>query len=304
MRHQLARAAASTALLLAAAIGVAACGDESDSDVPPDAVARVGETTITKKQARALLPPGVKQAKLRRQTANYLIVAEWVKREAKRQGIAATTPATDAGGGKAAATLAEVSARIEALTKKAGGGPPPEEDIVRYYREHPNEYAKPEVRYMRSVAAGSRAQANAAKRALERGESWKSVIARYSTRKGPPNPPSGDMGLQPGEFDESLGSAVYAAKRGAFNGPVKTDEAWYVFELTHVDRLPRQSLDEVREHLSSRLQARRQERARPLLRRRLVDRYRQITVCNEQMRLAVCRNGPPLEIDKPWAFGL
>ncbi len=233
-------------------------------------------------------------------------MAEWLRREAKREGIpvpAATTTANGEGG-RAAAVLGESTALTDALTKKAGGGPPPEEEIVRYYRDHPREYARPEVRYMRSVAAGSEAQANAAKRALEQGQSWKSVIARYSTDKGSPSPPSGDMGVQPGEFGEVLSPAVYAAERGTFNGPVKTDEAWYVFELTVIDRLPRQSLAKVRETISGRLQAIRQQRALQIVHRRLRDRYRPMTVCNERLLLAVCSNGPPLDDESAWSLGL
>ena len=295
-----------TALALLIAIAGAGCGDDSDSDVPQDAVARVGDTLITKQEARKFVPETAERARLQQQAGRFLIVAEWLRREAKREGISVPTAPTTANGGsgRAAAVLGESTALTDALTKKAGGGAPPEEEIARYYREHPREYARPEVRYMRSVAAGSEAQANAAKRALEQGQSWKAVIARYSTRKGSPSPPSGDMGVQPGEFGEVLSPAVYAAERGTFNGPVKTDEAWYVFELTVIDRLPPQGLAAAREAISGRLQAIRQQRALQVVHRRLRDRYRPMTVCNEDQLLAVCSNGPPLDGASPLAFGL
>ncbi len=293
-------------LTVLALIATAGCGDDdSDSSVPADAVARVDDTLITKQRARTFLRATAQPEKQLRQVSRYLIVAEWIRQEAKRREIAVPkNELGDAGAKTLALELGRVQSLTNAIVEQAGGGPPPEAEIARYYREHPREYALPEVRYMRSVAAGSRAQASAAKRALEQGESWKAVIDRYSTRKGSPTPPSGDMGLQPGEFAEPLGNAVYAARRGTFYGPVKTDEAWYVFELTVIDRLPRQSLEQVRKTLSIRLQAKRREHAVQVVRRQLRDRYRPITVCNEELLLAECRNGPPLELDAAWPVGL
>lgn len=297
---------------MAAVTAIAGCGGDSDSDsaVPSDAVARVGDTVITKQQARTFLPGAAKQAKARRAVAQYLVVAEWVRREAKREGVTIPAAMTKSALGSVDAGTADAVARVkvpllmQALTKEAGGGAPSEQEIARYYREHPNEYAKPEVRYMRLVATDSQAQAAAAKKALGQGQSWKAVIGRYSTHKDTVTPPSGDMGAQPGEMPDPLGDALYTAERGTFNGPVKTDQAWYVFELKVIDRLPRQTLAQVRETLSTRLEARTQQQGTQALQSRMQARYRPITVCNDELLLPVCSNAPPAEPGSTLSFGL
>lgn len=174
MKHQPWGAQLLVALALLVTGAATGCGDlSSDDDVPADAVARVGDTVITKQQARTFLPEAAKQATVRKQVSGYLIVSEWVRRDAKREGVSVpTTAAKSALAGADAKTpnaisRVEIPLLIRALTEKAADPATPAE-IARYYREHPNEYARPEVRYMRSVATDSRAQATAARRALER----------------------------------------------------------------------------------------------------------------------------------------
>jgi hypothetical protein len=315
MRHQLARAALAAALALCGVGTISGCSEDPDDaatppavvrpDVPPDVVARVGDTVITNQRARGLLPGAAKDAESRQLAVRFLVVAEWIRREAKREGISAPEPApAEQGQSETDPIFAEVAALTESLREKAGGGPPSKEEVARYYERYPNEYARPEVRFMRLVAADSQAQAAAAKRALERGQRWKSVIARYTAKTGSPSPLSGDMGLQPGEGHEALGRAVYAAERDRFYGPVRTDQAWYVFELTSVDRRARQSFDEVRETIGARLQTSRDDRAARTLRTRLRARYRHITVCDKRLLLPLCSNGPALDVDEAWSLAL
>lgn len=85
---------------------------------------------------------------------------------------------------------------------------------------------------------------------------------------------------------------------------MNAEGTWYVFELTVIDRLPAQSLAEVRETIGSRLNARAQERGTNVVQRRMSARYRPITVCNEDLLLPQCENGPSLELDADSSLGL
>ncbi len=286
-------------LVALATASLSACDDGSQDDVrlPPDAVAQVGERVITKQQVRDFLPAAAARKDLR-QGAGRLILLEWLRRDARREGLAGAASAAKASLNGADArtpitvSQAEFVRLLQELLKRASGQPPSRGDVARYYREHPNEFAYPEVRFMRLVASDSRADAAAAKRALEEGQGWKAVISRYSTRRGSPVPGSGDMGAGPGEMPAGLDEAVYAARTGTFNGPVKTDQAWYVFQLTSIDPLPPQSLAQARDQVSVKLQARRSELGRQALQRRLLARYRSLTVCAREIRLPQCRNSP------------
>lgn len=288
------------ALPIGAGLG---CGESASdtSAIPPTAIARVGDELIPRQQIDSLLPPSARNAGARRALARHVIRLEWVRQEAAREDIAVSYRAAKARlSGTSARTPAEIlmthrSLLLERLIDETGGGPPTMDEIVDYYHEHPREYARPEVRYMRLVVTDSRSQAAAARRALERGRSWKAVISRYSTSKGNPVPPSGAMGAQPGEMPDPLGDALYAARRGVFYGPVQTGRWWYAFELSTIDRFPPQSLARARAALRLRLNTRRTRERRAELQRQLEVRYQPITVCRRTLSLPECRKGSLIE---------
>ncbi len=270
------------------AIYSSGCGSDSgDRELPANAAARVGDTVITKRQLRALVP-AAEHASQQRVATGYLILVEWMRQEARRKGIA--IPAH--GEGEPRAT-AEAKLLVERLRGNVADGRPSEREIERYYLAHPLTYRTPQVRYMKLVATDSRERAMAARRALQQGRGWGAVIARYSAHDRSPTPPSGDMGAVPGEMPAALDEALFAARRGAFYGPARTSEAWYVFELLRsVRRGPGQSLDEARDAIADSLEARRARRHSRELLERLETRYRPITFCSRRLLVPECRNGP------------
>ncbi len=273
------------------------CGTESD-EVPSDAVARVGDTLITAQQVRSFPLASAKDARARERVSRFLILAEWVRRDAKREEVSVPEFAVERflgsknAGTSNAVALAKSTLLIRELIRKATGPPPTAQQIARFYREHPREYISPEMRRVRLVATSSRARAIAARRALERGHDWNDVISRYSAEADPPSPTSGDETVQPGVVPEALDAAIYAARKGRLVGPVKTAGRWYVFELTHIDRLPARSLAQARGAVRLRLEVRRHAEGNAIVQRRLHARYRPMTVCNERLLLPQCRNGP------------
>lgn len=95
----------------------------------------------------------------------------------------------------------------------------------------------------------------------------------------------------------ALDEALYATRVGTVNGPIKTEQAWYVFQLSSIDPLPPQSLAQARDAIAAKLGMRRQERARRLLERRLLTRYRPLTLCAQGLRLPQCSNSPSAKGD-------
>lgn len=284
--------------VILACAGPSACGDGADdaSGVPSGAVARVGDALITKQQVHDFMPSDASSAEVRREGPERLILLEWLRREGKREGLN-PAPAIEARAGRRLDMSPFRSQALfvylrEELRKKASGPPPSEKAIIQHYRAHPERFIRPQVRYMRLVATDSRAQAIAAKRALERGQRWEAVIKRYTARKRTPTVGSGDMGAGPGELPDGLDEAAYEARKGAVEGPVETDEAWYVFQVNVIRLLPFQTFRRARPGVSSELQTRRWERGGPLLARRLLARYRPLTICAANVRLPHCRNRP------------
>ncbi len=185
---------------------------------------------------------------------------------------------------------AEYLSLLRRLIYDAAQPAPSATDIARYYRENPDDFTYPEVRFMRLVATESREQAVAAKQALEGGRPWASVIKEYSTDDDAVNPASGTRGTVPNELPPGLAKAVFAAPRGTYAGPAQGDRAWYVFEVTGIKPLPPKSLAEVRDQVDVSLRSRRELRAEVLLARRLRDRYRPITLCADDYELPECGN--------------
>ena len=80
----------------------------------------------------------------------------------------------------------------------------------------------------------TRAQAQQARSALERGATWKQVARRYSLddtskRDGGRLPAQAE-----GTLDKPLDRAVFRARKGRLVGPVKTQYGYYVFTVTRV----------------------------------------------------------------------
>lgn len=278
-------------LLAFAAATVAGCDSDSDESgaLPPDATAQVGDTVITKRQAAALLPNSMqKAATAQRFGTGYLIAIDWVKREAKREGLAATLSPASSG----QQSIAQATGLFHELLAKTNGPPVSQQQVARFYREHPNRFRSPEVRYVRKISTASPALATTARRELERGKSWSAVIDRYTDVTTHIPPTKQDVGVTPYGEQPAMDRAIFAARRGTFVGPVVRGERWWVFELVRIRKIPGKSLDEVRAVIAAKLEDERVRRGRRILVERLTTRYRPMTVCGDRVRLSNCRNGP------------
>ena len=218
----------------------------------------------------------------------YLIAIDWVKREAKREGLAATLSPASSG----QQSIAQATGLFHELLAKTNGPPVSQQQVARFYREHPNRFRSPEVRYVRKISTASPALATTARRELERGKSWSAVIDRYTDVTTHIPPTKQDVGATPYGEQPAMDRAIFAARRGTFVGPVVRGERWWVFELVRIRKIPGKSLDEVRAVIAAKLEDERVRRGRRILVERLTTRYRPMTVCGDRVRLSNCRNGP------------
>lgn len=293
----IATAAKLSLLLVALAVPTAlvACGDDQqDSSVPSTAVARVGDKLLSKDRVRGFMPPQGSPSERRMLAARRVVLHEWLLRDAKREGHAEWIDEIKVALVKATASTkslrqAQFLSLLRRMMFDAAQPMPTATSIARYYRDHRQDFAHPQTRFLRLVAADSQAKAAAAKRALQAGAPWKTVIDRYSKSRDV-MPASGDLGTERGEQPAALDKSIYAARVGAVTGPVATDEAWYVFQLTSIDSRPAQSLAEVRDRLRTELIFKRGRQGDRLLARRLLDRYRAMTICGPDFQLPECGN--------------
>jgi foldase protein PrsA len=300
------------------ALAIAACGGD---ELPDDAVAKVGDAAIPRADydkwyRLVVLSPflrGESKDVFKRETMKALIQSEWVEQEATAQGITisdeeverewdertSSSPEDE----KARRQVLEDSglteddlryrARVDRLREKleqAIGAKAPkvsDEDIAAYYEKNKQRFFRPERRDFIFVLTKAKAKADRARQALEDGESWKSVVKRYST--DPTNSMAAAIrGPKLAEGREALERAIYRTGKGEIDGPVKTRFGWYVFEVTNVRPALQHPLADVKRTISTLLQGRRRVAAVE----EFYDDYRSKTVCADEFKVPECSNGP------------
>ena len=103
--------------------------------------------------------------------------------------------------------------------------------IADYYNKNKSRFAQPEKRDLRIVLTKTEAQANKAKAALEAGQSFKTVAAKYSIDQGTRDNGGLLAAVPKGQQEKALDDATFSAAKGKIVGPVKTQFGYYVFEV-------------------------------------------------------------------------
>jgi foldase protein PrsA len=105
--------------------------------------------------------------------------------------------------------------------------------INNYYDSHKSQFGTPESRDMDIVLTKTQAEANAAKSAIQGGQSWAAVAKKYSID---PSKSKGGVltGVTAGQQDSTLSKAAFAAPANKLIGPVKSQFGYYVVRVTKI----------------------------------------------------------------------
>jgi foldase protein PrsA len=372
MTHSLSKLALAVATLGLGAAAVAGCGN----DVPAGSVAKVGDTTITKKdfdkwlttaatgqaQGGPAVVPDPKtdfkqcvatkkkqptqsrsqptEAQLKKQckqeydqlkgeVMQFLIQSEWVQQEAKSRGVKVSDAEvsrsfadqkkqafpTDKAYKKFLAssgmTEQDILFRVkldqlqQKLTQKVteDEGKVSNTDVKEYYNKNKKRFAQPERRDLNVVLTKSKAKADQAKKALDGGQSFKSVAKKYSIDEASKSQGGKLPDVAKGQQEKALDKAVFSAKKSKVTGPVKTQFGWYVFEVTKVKAASQQSLAQATETIRNLLKSQRQQKALDSFIKNFREDYKDKTVCADDYRIAECKNGPKEKTDTGPASG-
>jgi len=94
-------------------------------------------------------------------------------------------------------------------------------------------FSESESRNLRIVLTKTEAEANAAKAAIEKGQSWAAVAKKYSI--DPSKSKGGALtGVTAGQQDSTLSKAAFAAPVNKLIGPVKSQFGYYLIEVTKI----------------------------------------------------------------------
>jgi foldase protein PrsA len=255
---------------------------------------------------------------LKREVMLFLIQAEWVEQEAEEQGVEISDASvrksfedqkkqafpTD----KAYQEFIKTSGMTEEdilyrvklnelqqkLTQKITqeASKVTDQDIEEYYEKNKRRFAQPERRDLRVVLTKTEAKAEQARDALNDGQSWKQVVKEYSIDEAS----KAQGGLLPavakGQQDKALDDAVFKAKKGELEGPVKTQFGWYVFEVDKVTPASQQSLEQSKDTIKNLLRSERQQKTLDEWIKDFRENYREQTECADDFRIEECSNAP------------
>jgi foldase protein PrsA len=342
---------------------VAGCGN----DVPPNAVATVGDSVITQDefdkwmntasvsqtspqggQAVAPDPPDFKKCvaakkkqpvpkgqkqpsdsalkkqceqqfdQLKTTVMQFLIQSEWVLQEADAQGIKVTDKEINRTledqkkqafpDEKAYQQFLKQSGMSEAdilfrvkidqlqqkLTQKITEDAKnvTDQDVQAYYDKNKKRFAQPERRDLLVVLTKTKAKAEQAKRALDNGQSWKQVVKQYSIDEASKAQGGKLPAVAKGQNEKALDDAIFAARKGQVEGPVKTQFGWEVFEVTKITPASQQTLKESEETIKNLLRSQGQQKALDSFIKDFREDYKNDTDCADDFRVAECKNAP------------
>jgi foldase protein PrsA len=187
--------------------------------------------------------------------------------------------------------------RLETLSEKVrekatkGADKVTDAEIKAYYEKNKSRFAQPERRDLRIVLTKDKAKAEAAKKALDGGDSWKTVAKKYSIDQASKNQGGQLLAVAKGQQEPSLDKAVFGAKKGDLTGPVKTQFGYYVFEVSKITPASQQKLQEAQQTIKGILASEGQQKAFDKFVKSYQKRWKEKTNCRKGYTIVdYCKN--------------
>lgn len=166
-------------------------------------------------------------------------------------------------------------------------------EVKKEYDKNKDQYSTPASRDINLVFNSSKAKADAAKAAIDGGDSWASVAKKYSQDSVSKENGGKFPGVTKGQFPEELDKEVFGADKGQVVGPIKTQYGYYVFEVTKTTEGKQQAFNEAADQIRQTLQQTRTQEAQQQFQTEFTEKWRKKTKCAEVFKVAaVCGNAP------------
>lgn len=253
---------------------------------------------------------------LLQQTATFLIRSTWLDKEADRQGVKVTKEQVAKEFEKARLAAFPKAADFKAFLKSTGSQladlefrqrtqllqqkitekitkdvkAPTEADLKAYYEKNKSQFGQPEARTLQVVVNSDKAKAAAAKKAIESGQSWSSVVKQYSDDPTTKSTGGTLRNVQKGQGEKAFDEAAFSAKKGTLVGPVKTTNGYYVFRVVNIRPEKYTKLDDVKAQLKSQLASENQQKVLTKFGQEYQKRWRAKTVCVKKATVQDCKN--------------
>lgn len=312
--------------LNAAAHGSAAPGSNVVVPDPPDF------TKCIAAQAKQPVPKGAKkptQAQLKtqcsqqydalkQQVMQFLVSAEWIQQEADKQGVKVSNAQVQKQFQDQKKQSFQKEADYQTFLKNSGMTEADllfrvkldiisndvrnkiikgkdnvtDAQIASYYDKNKQRFAQPERRDLLVVLTRTKAKADQAKAALQKGQSWAKVAKQYSIDEASKAQGGKLPGVAKGQQEKSFDTAIFSAKKNVVTGPVKTQFGFYVFKVTAITPASQQTLAQTKATIASLLKSENQQKALNNFVQKFRTDYRKKTKCAKAYIIPDCGNAP------------
>ncbi|MCW3038217.1 MAG: peptidylprolyl isomerase [Solirubrobacterales bacterium] len=301
--------------VIAALLLLGGGGKGSSGKLPADAVAKVGDTPITRTQlahwqgvytAASTATTKPTAAEARKAAFELLAGSAWIVAEADRQDVVVTPAEAKTAADtylKQAATQAKVTQA--ALLKQLGTTAadvqfqqrvsllaqrlqekivkalpaPTAAQIKAAYDKDPGRWATPTQRNVEALITGTKADADAALAALKAGKTFAEVNTQYSTNSTLTQAGGKLDNIKPGTTEADVESPIFAAPVGGLQGPLKISDAYLVFRVKSSTPLATQTLAQASPTIKADLTATAQNAATTSFLTQLRKRWKPKTTC-------------------------
>jgi foldase protein PrsA len=164
--------------------------------------------------------------------------------------------------------------------------------IAAYYAKNKSRFAQPEKRDLRIVLTKTEAQAKKAKAALDGGQSFKTVAAKYSIDQGTRDNGGLLAAVPKGQQEKALDAATFEASKGKVEGPIKTQFGYYVFEVAKITPGSQQSLEQSKASIKQLLVSQQQQKKLDAFVKDFQKKWKDRTDCRKGYVTADCKNAP------------
>jgi foldase protein PrsA len=168
-------------------------------------------------------------------------------------------------------------------------------EIEKYYNENKERFAQPERRDLSVVLTKTKGKADAARRELNNGGSFKSVAKEYSIDEASKAQGGKLLAVAKGQQEKALDDAVFSADKGELTGPIKTQFGYYVFKVDKVTDASQQTLEQSKTTIKQLLASQKQQKALDDFVKDFREEWKEKTECREGFVTQDCKNAPKEE---------
>ena len=255
---------------------------------------------------------------LRDQVMQFLVSSDWIIGESKDQGIKLSDKEVDKQFEttkkqsfpkeadfkkfltQSAMTIADVKfrVRVDTLSNKLrdkvtkGRDKVSNDEITTYYNKNKARFAQPERRDLRIVLTKTKPKAEEALAALKSGQSFKTVAKKFSIDQASKSRGGVLLAVAKGQQEKALDTAVFAAAKGALEGPIKTQFGFYVFKVQKITKASQQTLAQARTTIRQLLASQNQQKALESFVKDFSKKWKDKTECRKGYVISDCKNAP------------